>query len=337
MRVHALRLVGPIDAAMRSLPIAHRRWFAQGPTLQQWQTDEGWKPALRKLLSPFLTRAYRRPPPEEEIDRLIDLVEAARLRGDSYQRSMQLVVEVVLVSPRFLFIGNLDAPAPTANPSQVSDFQARSTLIDEYELASRLSYFLWSSAPDQQLMRLAAAGELRQQLKPQLKRMLRDRRSEQLFRNFTGQWLGTRMLQTLEPDEQLFATFNPNLAAAMTTEAERVFAEVVQSDAPITTLLDADFTYLNELLAKHYGIPGVEGNYFRRVSLAELPASVGPRGGVLTMAGLLAVTSNPNRTSPVKRGKWILGELLGKEPPPPPPGTPSLDQEVRIGNGCQYP
>jgi len=318
LRVHKIEILGPIDSVMRAGPTGHRRWFVTGPTPEEWKSDS-WKPAVRRLLVPFLTHAYRRPATSNEVDLLLALCESARAAGDSYERTMQLLLKVVLVSPRFLFIGNLD----DKRPNRGSDLVAYP--IDEWELASRLSYFLWSSMPDAPLLRLAEEGKLRLQLGSQIKRMLRDRRAERFSRHFTGQWLGTRLLKTIEPDEQLFPEYDHQLAHAMTREAESLFSEIVRRDLPITTLLDADFTYLNGRLAKHYGIPGVEGNRFRRVELAGLPASAGLRGGVLTLGGVLAVTSNPNRTSPVKRGKWILGELLGEEPPPPPPNIPSLE------------
>ncbi|MGI9456708.1 MAG: DUF1592 domain-containing protein, partial [Aeoliella sp.] len=320
--VHKLEILGPIDSAMGAVPHGHRRWFANGPTPDEWRDQGDWKPAVRRVLEPFLTHAFRRPPLSDDMDRMLQLVDSARQAGDSYERAMQLVLRVVLVSPRFLFIGNLDENLPPRDNERIG------YEIDEFELASRLSYFLWSSTPDAELLQLASTRELRKQLQPQLRRMLRDRRSKQLARNFTGQWLGTRLLTTIEPDEQLFADFDDDMAGAMTREPEMVFAEIVRRDLPITSLVNADFTYLNGRLADLYEFPGIEGNSFRRVSLADLPAASGVRGGVLTMAGVLAVTSNPNRTSPVKRGKWILAELLGEEPPPPPPEVPSLDQSA---------
>lgn len=316
--VRKFEIVGPIDLAMGAPPAAHRRWFADSPSLDQWRDEQAWRPTARNSLERFARDAYRRPAPAAEIDRLVELADRRRLAGDTYERAMQVVLQVMLVSPRFLFIGSVDHMAPEPQDAELG------YAIDEYELASRLSYFLWSSMPDRQLMQLASEGKLREQLEGEVTRMLRDRKAEQFASNFTGQWLGTRLLEEFEPDEKLYGKFGPKLREAMAREAELVFGEVLREDKPITTLIDADFTYLNARLAEHYSLPDVSGNYFRRVSLSNLPAATGVRGGVLTMAGVLAVTSNPNRTSPVKRGKWILGDLLGEAPPAPPPGTDSL-------------
>lgn len=316
--VRKLEIVGPIDSAMRAPPAAHRKWFGEAPTFEQWRDENAWRTMVRKNLLNFTTSAYRRVPPEGEIKRLMTLIEQRRRAGDTYGRAMQIAVQVVLVSPRFLFIGNVDEPDREPTDEQLG------YPVDEYELASRLSYFLWSSMPDSKLMRLASEGKLRQELRTEVNRMLRDRRAERFASNFTGQWLGTRLLNEFEPDEKQFGDFDAPLRKAMSREAELVFAEILRENKPVTTFLDADFTYLNGRLADHYAVPDVRGNYFRRVSLADLPAASGVRGGILTMAGVLAVTSNPNRTSPVKRGKWILGGLLGEEPPAPPPGSDSL-------------
>jgi len=316
--VRKFEIVGPIDSAMRAPPSAHRRWFNEPPSLDQWREAQAWQPAVRTSLERFARDAYRRPAPEAEIERLVQLADRRRLAGDTYERAMQVVLQVMLVSPRFLFVGNVDQPQRDRQGAELG------YAIDEFELASRLSYFLWSSMPDRQLLELASEGKLREQLDSEVTRMLRDRKSEQFASNFTGQWLGTRLLGEFEPDEKLYGKFGTKLREAMAREAELVFAEVLRENKPITTLIDADFTYLNGRLAEHYSLPDVSGNYFRRVSLANLPAAAGVRGGVLTMAGVLAVTSNPNRTSPVKRGKWILGDLLGEAPPSPPPGSDSL-------------
>ncbi len=321
--VRRIEIVGPLEEVDSDAPVAHDRWFADGPALDEWRHYTRWRGRTRKILQRFATRAYRRPPPEEEIERLISLIDRQRLAGDTYERAMQAALQAMLVSPRFLFIGNVD------QPSQAPEQGSRGYRIDEYELASRLSYFLWSSMPDERLFSLAGEGRLREQLPDEVDRMLRDRRSSRFSNNFAGQWLGVRQLAEFEPDESQFPGFDDDLRRAMTREAELVLAEVIREDLPITTLLDADFTYLNARLASHYGIDDVRGKFFRRVAVAEVPVFAGVRGGVLTMAGVLATTSNPNRTSPVKRGKWVLGELLGAEPPAPPPGIDSLDEVVR--------
>lgn len=318
--VERIEIVGPADEVLSAAPRAHQRWFSDSPSPDEWRDNKKWKPAVRKSLNRFVSTAFRRPVPQKQLDRLVELIDSRRNAGDTYERAMQSALEATLISPRFLFIGNIDQPLPAQEESE------RGYEVDDYELASRMSYFLWSSMPDTTLLRLARAGELRTQLPQQLDRMLRDRRAEQFSKHFTGQWLGTRLLVDLVPDESQFDSFDQPLRTAMAREAEMLMADIVRSNQPITTLLDADFTYLNARLAEHYGIPGVQGNHFRRVELAKLGSFAGVRGGVLTMAGVLAATSNPDRTSPVKRGKWVLGELLAAEPPAPPPGIESLEE-----------
>lgn len=316
--VKQFELIGPARDTLAAAPAAHRQWFANPPSVGQWRDQQRWRPAVRETLKAMLASAFRRPATKPQVDRLISLIDARRRAGDTYQRAMQVALEATLVSPRFLFIGNLEAP------TKVLSDEHPGHLVDDFELASRLSYFLWSSMPDDRLRQLAGEGQLRTQLDSQVARMLADPRARQFTDNFAGQWLGTRELTSFQPDENQFGEFDNALRDAMAREAELVFAEVVHKNLPITTLLHADFTYLNARLAKHYGLAG-DYDGFERVSLASQDESAGPRGGVLTMAGVLAVTSNPNRTSPVKRGKWVLGELLGAEPPAPPPGIDSLE------------
>ena len=202
--------------------------------------------------------------------------------------------------------------------------------INDFDLAARLSYFLWSSMPDEQLFRVAAQGSLRRRenLRAQVKRMLRDRKSRALAENFASQWLQTRKLKQFTPDPVLFPDFDEPLRAAMLAETELFFDSIRDEDRSVLEFLDADYTFVNERLARHYGIAGVTGDGFRRVSLAGTP-----RGGVLTQASVLAATSNPNRTSPVKRGKWILENILGAPPSPPPSGVEALKEgkDARAG------
>jgi hypothetical protein len=196
--------------------------------------------------------------------------------------------------------------------------------LNEYELATRLSYFLWSSMPDEQLFDLAGRNELRKGLDAQVKRMLDDPKSSSLVENFALQWLELRNLADFVPDRQLFPTFNDQLRNAMMEET-RLFCEyILREDRSVLELVDSDYTFVNEPLARHYGISGVSGDDFRRVSLAGTP-----RGGVITQASVLAVTSNPTRTSPVKRGKWILENILGEPPPDPPANVPQLSEDRR--------
>lgn len=321
--IEKMEVIGPREDLMNGAPQAHKKWFAEAPTADQWRDDQQWRPLASKSLEQFASSCFRRPVNQREVDRLLMLVDTHRRYGDSYERAMQVALEAMLISPRFLFIGNVDGqPSPAAG-------QQRGYLVDEYELAARLSYFLWSSMPDATLMRLAGEGQLRAELSAQVDRMLGDPRAEQFTKHFPGQWLGTRLLADLVPDEKQFDSFDGPLRRSMAREAEMLFAEVVDRDLPITTLLTADFTYLNDRLAKHYGIEGIEGDDFRRVEFAEIEPFQGVRGGVVTMAGVLTATSNPNRTSPVKRGKWVLAELMGAPPPDPPPGVTTLEEVTK--------
>lgn len=242
---------------------------------------------------------------------------------------MQMAMQAVLCSPKFLFRVELDS-----NPSDTAPRP-----LDDFQLASRLSYFIWNSMPDDELLNLAERGELKAKLDDQVKRMLADERSVAFVDSFAMQWLQLRRIDSIAPDAARFPSFGPALRSAMVRETELLFGSVVKEDRSILDLIAADFTYLNEPLAKHYGIvdtlgnmqgepaarPGgekIKGETFVRVSLSD---SV--RGGLLTQASLLTVTSNPTRTSPVKRGRWVLEQLLGAPPPPPPPNVPELEEE----------
>jgi len=206
--------------------------------------------------------------------------------------------------------------------------------VNEFELASRLSYFLWSSMPDEELTGLAVAGKLREgdNLETQVLRMLRDPKSRALVENFGDQWLQLRLLNTINPDAQRFPTFDDSLRRSMLEETRLFFESVLREDRSVLDFLDAKDTFLNERLARHYGISGVVGEQFRRVTLTDER-----RGGLLGQASILTVTSNPTRTSPVKRGKWILEQILGTPPPPPPPDVPELkeDQDVVLSGSLR--
>jgi hypothetical protein len=267
-----------------------------------------------QILRAFADRAYRRPITHDELTRLLRFVEAVRKDGESYEKGLRMALRAVLTSPHFLFRIEADA-----GPGEAS-----ATGLEDFRLASRLSYFLWGSMPDEELFRAAARRTLRRKndLSAQVQRMLRNPRSRSLAENFASQWLQTRALKELVPDPGSFPDFDEPLRAAMFQETELFFAAIVREDRSVLEFLDADFTFVNERLARHYGIPGVQGDEFRRVSLAGTP-----RAGVLTQASVLTVTSNPTRTSPVKRGKWILENILGAPPPPPPPGAGDLRDE----------
>jgi hypothetical protein len=272
----------------------------------------------RKILERFASRAYRRPATEAEVKRLAGLVELAEKNGESYEAGIGLAAKAVLVSPNFLFRVERD-PEPD-NPKAVH-------AVNDYELASRLSYFIWSSMPDDELLELVRKGDLSKKeiLAAQAKRMLKDPKSKALTENFAGQWLQLRRLKTSMPDTKLFKDFNEPLRADMQKETELFFDYIVKEDRSVLEFLDSDYTFLNERMAKHYGIDGVQGNDFRKVTLSD-----DRRGGVLTQASILMITSNPTRTSPVKRGKWILENIFNAPPPPPPPDVPELSEKKAV-------
>jgi hypothetical protein len=285
----------------------------------------------RAILEKFTRRAWRRPVEPAEIDRLMRLYDTARAHGDGFEAGVKLAFKAALVSPHFLFVGSsLDGArspvgsplAPTSRSAQAPTL--RPELLDEFALASRLSYFLWSSMPDDELFALAERGQLRTNLPAQVKRMIASPKSRALVENFAGQWLQTRSLETFAPDKQLFPEYDPVLRAAMQRETELFFEHVMRQDRSLFDFLTGDYTFVNARLAKLYGLPGITGDEFQQVSLAGTS-----RRGVLTHASVLTLTSNPTRTSPVKRGKWVLENLLGTPPPPPPPDIPELDDKSR--------
>ena len=267
-------------------------------------------------------RAYRRPVTNQEIDGLLRFVEMARDQGDGFEQGMQLALTAILVSPHFLFRIERD-PDPT-NPQAAHD-------ISQFELATRLSYFLWSSMPDDELFRLAAEQNLRKPktLEAQIHRMLADPKSKALVDNFGGQWLQLRNLDSIQPDPDRFPMFTDQLRADMKRETEMFFESIIHEDRSILDFIDADYTFLNDRLAKFYGLPEVGSSHFQRVQLS--PDS--HRGGVITQAAILTVSSYPTRTSPVIRGKWILENVLNTPPPPPPPDVPNLDEKA-IGSSA---
>jgi hypothetical protein len=323
----------------------------------------------QELLDRFATRAFRRPADQETVVRLVDLAEfAADGEGQSFETGIARAMTAVLASSRFLFREEIPEPsAPGAHP-----------FVDEYALASRLSYFLWSTMPDEELLGLAREHKLRENLPAQWKRLLTDVRAKEFIRHFTGQWLQARDIESVnintfavvsrdqkedpdverrrkrfrelrnKPFESLTAEekaeidvylgefrngrrrfqqyeLNGDLRRAMRDETEMLFAHIVKEDRSLLELIDCDYAFLNERLAKHYGINDVRGNDMR---LVQLPAD-SPRGGVLTQGTVLAITSNPDRTSPVKRGLFILDNLLGVPPAPPPPNIPPLDEAAK--------
>lgn len=268
----------------------------------------------RQIIERFVTRAFRHPATPGEVDLYTSLYENRRSAGDSYEQGLRLALSAVLVSSKFLFRIELDAEPH--DPQKIRG-------LDDYELATRLSYFLWSTMPDDELFDVAAKGELHRPpvLRQQVQRMLRDPKRESLVNNFAGQWLQLRNLSVLAPDKGAYPAFDDGLRQAMRRETELFFESIVEEDRSLLEFLDARHTFVNARLAKHYGIDGVEGDQFQRITL---PGD--QRGGVLTQASILTVTSNPTRTSPVKRGKWVLENLLGAPPPPPPPMVKEFDE-----------
>jgi len=274
-----------------------------------------------KILKNFVTRAFRRPAKEAEVQSLLKIFTAAR-KDISFEKAVGSALTAALVSPFFLF--RVESKMPFAIPA-TPDNPTGAWPLEEYELATRLSYFLWSTMPDDELFMLAGQRMLKNAKirEEQVKRMTKERRSSQLIENFAGQWLELRNLDEIMRDEKVFPQFGTKMASAMEREAVLFFESIVREDRSILTLLDADYTYLNGPLAQLYGVPGVKGEEFTRVTLKN-----SPRGGVVTMGSTLALTSNPTRTSPVKRGKWVLEQILGTPPPPPPPEVPSLPEKT---------
>jgi hypothetical protein len=311
LQVEFIEVTGPFSEAVPPLHALHRKVFFKAPGPQT--TNQ----VAREILQRVTDRAYRRSATPAELDGLMRLFGQARESGDGFEAAVKQGLMAVLVSPHFLFRGEIQS-----NP----DNPHESHRVSEYALASRLSYFLWSTMPDDELFRLASHGRLRRNLAGQVKRMLVDPKSRALVDNFAGQWMQLRTLDIVSPDEKLFPGFDAPLRAAFRRETESLFEHVLRKDRPITEFLTADYTFVNEPLARHYGISGVHGPDFVRVSLQGTG-----RSGVLTHASVLTLTSNPNRTSPVKRGKWILENILASPPPPPPPGVPALESKETHG------
>ena len=311
LTIESVEVVGPLDGPPPAPSEAQRK------LLFATSGDD----AAAKVLGRFAARAYRRPVSAEEVARVVALYSGARADGESFEKAMKLAMSAVLVSPNFLF----------RIEREQSDDPAKPYFIGSDELAARLSYFLWSSMPDDALAAAAASGELRQTgvLQAEVKRMLADPKAQAFVRNFVGQWLVMRNLEHHSVSRERYAEFNERLRADMTREVELFFANVIAEDRSVLELLDSDYTFANGRLAKLYGLKDVEGDEFRRVSLAGTP-----RGGVTTMAGVLTVTAMPSRTSPVKRGKFVLDQLLASPVPPAPPTVmPLSDRRDEVKKG----
>ncbi len=300
-------ITGPIVSQEHGDSPSRRRIFVCQP---KGTGDEA--ACASRILATLMRRAYRRPVTDADLKRPMELYRSARAE-ESFEAGIELALSAVLVSPQFLF--RIEADPPGVAPRSAYR-------IPDIQLASRLSFFLWSSIPDDELLDLAERGELSKPevLERQACRMLADPRSRSLVSNFAGQWLHLRNLDSITPDLRLFPDFDDNLRQAFRQETELLFEEVLRQDNSVLELLDSDHTFLNERLAKHYGIPHIYGSHFRRVELGDDSM----RGGLLRQGSVLTVTSYATRTSPVIRGKWILENLLGSPPPPPPATVPAL-------------
>ena len=314
MGVDNIQIVGPYNGTRPEDTPTRRRIFVCDPTSVD---DEA--PCAQTILSTLARRAYRRPVTEEDLRILLDFYEDGRRRGD-FETGIQAALKRLLTDPEFLVRVEHDPVDATPGTAY---------RITDLELASRLSFFLWSSIPDDELLDLAIRGELSDPsvLQQQVQRLLADDRAEALLGNFFGQWLWVRNMENVAPDPKVFPDFDDNLREAFQRETELFLQSQFNEDRSITDILTADYTFLNERLAGHYGIPGVYGAHFRRVPLTD-----GRRAGLLGHGSILTVTSYANRTSPVVRGKWVLENLLGTPPPPPPPNVPPFPE----GEGASF-
>jgi mono/diheme cytochrome c family protein len=307
--LRSVEIVGPLDVTGPGQSQSRRRIFACSTR------DEA---CARKILSTLARRAYRRPVTAADVDPLLAFYREGTKA--SFDEGIERALRRLLVSPEFLFRVERDPANAAPGAYRVSDI----------ELASRLSFFLWSSVPDDELLELASRGKLgeRAVLERQVARMLHDPRATALVTDFADQWLQLRNLNAAAPDPRMFPDFDQNLRDAMRRETELLFESVVREDRSVVDLLSANYTFLNERLARHYGIPNVVGDQFRRV---ELPAG-SPRAGLLGQGSILTLTSYATRTSPVRRGKWILETIVGMPPPPPPPNVPALQETKTSGH-----
>lgn len=312
-----VQITGPFHASGPGDTASRRRIFTCRPGNG---VDE--ITCARQILSDLARRAYRRPVDSGEIEKLLSFYQAGRNNGD-FEDGIQNALRLILANPKFLFRAE-------SNPEGLA--AGARYRISDIELASRLSFFLWSSIPDEELLGVAEQNRLHEpaELERQVGRMLADPKADALVKNFAGQWLLLRNLQSQTRDQNLFPNFDDNLRQALRTETEMLFASIMREDRNVVELLTADYTYVNERLARHYGIPNVYGSHFRRVKVTD-PA----RQGLLGHGSFLTVTSEPNRTSPVKRGKWILETVLGTPPPPPPPNVPALKENDESGKNAE--
>ena len=310
-RLSRVQITGPLSVTGPGDTPTRRRVFTCTPATTSREDEV---PCAQEILSTLARRAYRRPVESVDVDTLMEFYQAGRAEG-SFDRGIQFALERLLADPDFLYRVERD---PVDMPAD-SNYE-----ITDIELASRLSFFLWSSIPDDALLAAAEAGELSEPtvLAGQVRRMMADPRSQAMVDNFVGQWLHVRNMRGIYPDPNIFPQFDENLREAFQQETELFIGNQLREDTSLLEMLSADYTYVNQRLAEHYGIPNVYGNRFRRVTLADAE-----RGGLLGHGSVMTVTSYPNRTSPVLRGKWVLENFLGAPPPEPPPNIPALEEE----------
>ena len=313
LHIDWVEFAGPLGV-VEDPPESHRRIFAADPGGK----DAGAR--ARKILAPLAARAWRRPVRDDELNRLVGLVSADVKAGAPFEQGVRTALEALLVSPHFLF--HVELLAKPDDPRAIAP-------LDDFALASRLSYFLWSSLPDEALFARARNGSLRASLGAEVRRMLADPRAGSLVDGFAEQWLTLRRLAATTPDKERFPSFDARLKDDMLRETQMFFETVVNEDRSILDFVDGPYTYLNERLARHYGIAGVSGDRFRRVALDGAK-----RAGIFTQASVLTVTSYPTRTSPVRRGKWMLEQALGASVPPPPPGAADLNESDDATNAA---
>jgi mono/diheme cytochrome c family protein len=306
--VDRVTITGPFNAAGPGDTPARRKVFICKPANL---ASEG--ACAKQIIASLARRAYRQPVKDADLQPILDFYKSAR-RDSTFERGIESALQLILASPKFVFRVEQDPPnAPPGGIYRISDV----------ELASRLSFFLWSSIPDEELLAAAGQGRLsdRSELDRQVRRMLADPKSSALVANFAGQWLQVRNLKTLLPNSDEFPDFDDNLRQAFVREMDMFVESVIREDRNVLDLLTADYTFVNERLARHYGVPGIYGSQFRRIMLQD-----DVRKGLLGKGGLLAVTSHATRTSPVNRGKWVLENILGTPPAPPPPDVPALKE-----------
>jgi hypothetical protein len=311
---------GPSASAKAPAAIPTLRQAQGRPEPSRGASARRERDCATQILSRLAHRAYRQPVSKAELEPILDFYEAARRNKGTFENGIQRGLERILASPRFAFRVEHDPDSATPGaPYRISDV----------ELASRLSFFLWSSIPDDTLLDLASRGRLKDPavLEEQVRRMLADPRSSALVDNFAGQWLQLRNVRSVLPNSDEFPDFDDNLRQAFRHETELLFESIIREDRNVVDLLRADYTFVNERVARHYGLPGVYGSRFRRVTLPD-PAQ---RGGLLAHGSILATTSYPERTSPVLRGKYLLDNIFGLPVPPPPPGVNTTLPDAKPG------